>query len=137
MPNGGAGAGRHITCLARPVGVSGRAPRACVPDRLTGTLLVLAALGVGLGAVLRLGRLDLAQFQSDEATWLRIAEDFVRLGRVPLYGPLSSQGIPGPPLFEYFLAAAAAISRQPVGPTATVALGNVAGLAGTVWLAWR
>jgi hypothetical protein len=92
---------------------------------------------VALAAVLRLARLDLAQFQSDEATWLRIGEDLVRLGRVPLYGPLSSQGITQAPQFEYFLAAAAAVSRDPVWVTTTVALANVAGVAGTVWLGWR
>jgi hypothetical protein len=105
--------------------------------RRAGWWLAAAGLVVAVAAGLRLVRLDVAQFQSDEATWLRIAEDMLRLGRVPLYGPLSSQGITQAPEFEYFLAAAALVSRDPVWVTATVALANIAGVAGATWLGWR
>jgi hypothetical protein len=94
-------------------------------------LLLVVAAGV------RLWRLDLVEFKADEAGWQGLAEDFVRLGQVPLAGLHSSQGITAPPHFAYVLAPLVAIARQPEFATAIIVLANVAAVGGVFWLAWR
>ncbi|HYY88632.1 MAG TPA: hypothetical protein VFA49_07545 [Chloroflexota bacterium] len=101
-------------------------------------LAVWAAwLGVLVAAVLRLAWLDLVQFGTDEASWLKLAEDLVRFGRVPETGLMSSQGIPAPPHFVYLLAPLVALGRDPAVATGAIALANVGAVAATAWLAWR
>jgi hypothetical protein len=97
----------------------------------------LAFVGLALAAVLRLGWLDRVVFQIDEAAPLRAAEDLVRLGRFPVEGPLSSQGLPLAPHFSYLMAPVVAVGRDPMWPTAAVAAANLAAVAGVLWLAWR
>jgi hypothetical protein len=98
----------------------------------------LAVIGVlALAAGLRLWRLDLVEFRTDEAWALRLTEDFVRLGRVPLVGLGSSVGLNNPPDFIYFLAPIMAVTRDPAVASGAVALANVAGVAGVVILGWR
>src|SRR5947209_2618762 len=98
----------------------------------------LAAIGIMVLTVfLRLWRLDLVQFKDDQAALLRLAEDMVRLGRIPLAGMTSSIGIPVAPTFEYVLAPIVALSRDPRVATAAIALANAAGIAGTLRLGWR
>jgi hypothetical protein len=98
----------------------------------------LAALGViALTLFLRLWRLDLVEFKDDQAALLRLAEDMIRLGRVPLAGMTSSIGIPLAPSFEYLLAPIVAVSRDPRVATAAIGLANAAGVAGTLALGWR
>jgi hypothetical protein len=101
-------------------------------------MFMLAAVAiVAVAAWLRLERLDLVEFKNDEADWLRLAEDLVRLGRVPLSGEVSSIGIRNPPAFIYFLAPIVAISRDPQVASGVIAFTNVAGVAGTMLLGWR
>ena len=46
---------------------------------------VVAAVGIlAISASLRVWHLDLVEFKNDEAGWLRLAEDMVRLGLPPL-----------------------------------------------------
>ena len=99
--------------------------------------LAAAVAIVGLSAGLRLWRLDLVEFKNDEAGWLRLAEDMVRLGRVPVTGLVISIGIRAPALFVYLLAPIVAVSRDPRLASGAIALANTAGVAGTVLLGWR
>jgi hypothetical protein len=92
---------------------------------------------LALTIFLRLWRLDLVEFKDDQAAALRLAEDMVRLGRVPLAGMTSSIGIPLAPTFEYLLLPVVAVSRDPRLATAAIGLANVAGVAGTLLLGWR
>ncbi|MBV9595328.1 MAG: hypothetical protein JOZ87_00590 [Chloroflexi bacterium] len=98
----------------------------------------VAALAiVALTVFLRLWRLDLVQFRDDQAALLRMAEDMVRLGRIPLAGMTSSVGIPLAPSFEYLLAPIVAVSRDPRVATGAIGLANAAGVVGTLILGWR
>ena len=66
-----------------------------------------------VAAGLRLWRLDLTPFGTDEAALTRLAEDIVRVGRIPLIGPLTSIGIPSAPHFIYTLVPVEALNRDP------------------------
>jgi Dolichyl-phosphate-mannose-protein mannosyltransferase len=99
--------------------------------------VVAAVAIVVLAAGLRLWRLDLVEFKGDESTAMLLAEDLVRLGKVPLVGAASSVGIQNPPLFLYFLAPIVNLTRDPAVASGAVGLANVAGVAGLVLLAWR
>jgi hypothetical protein len=98
---------------------------------------IAMVLVIGLAAWLRFQRLDLVEFKTDEGTNLRLAEDLMRLGRVPLVGMTSSVGAALPPAFIYFLAPAAALGRDPRIGSAAVAIANVAATAGILALGWR
>jgi hypothetical protein len=82
-------------------------------------------------------RMDLIEFTTDDATVLRLAEDWVRLGRFPLVGMPASVGVPLPPWFIYIVTPVVAISRDPRLATSLVGVLNVAGVAGVVYLAAR
>ena len=130
-------AAANPTRANRP-GPGGRLLRGSATWSSTPRLYWVAAAGIMLLALcLRLWRLDLVQFRDDQATLLRLAEDLVRLGRVPLAGMTSSIGIPSAPTFEYFLAPIVAESRDPRVASAAIGLVNVAGVAGTLFLGWR
>ena len=98
---------------------------------------VAAAAIVVLTIFLRLWRLDLVQFKDDQATLLRLAEDIVRLGRLPLAGMTSSIGIPLAPTFEYMLAPIVAFNRDPRVATGVIGVANALAVAGTLILGWR
>jgi hypothetical protein len=72
-------------------------PRVDSPHRIVG----VAAIGpiLILAACLRLWRLELVEFKNDEAAALRLAENLVRLGRIPLVGLRTSLGAQSPPEF--------------------------------------
>ena len=103
--------------------------------RSAGSVAALAVIVLAAG--LRLWRLDLAEFKNDEAGWLRLAEDMVRLGRVSLVGEGSSLQIGAPPHFIYFLAPFVALSRDVRFASSVIGLVNAAGVGGTVLLGWR
>jgi hypothetical protein len=120
------------------VSATSRAPEGWRLVASSSRLYWLAAVGiVALTIFLRLWRLDLVQFRDDQAALLRLAEDMVRLGRVPLAGMTSSIGIPLAPSFEYLLAPIVAVSRDPAVATGAIGLANAAGVAGTLVLGWR
>jgi hypothetical protein len=79
--------------------------------RTTFLLLLLAV--VVLAAVLRLNRLDLAEFKADEAGIERQALALIYEGEFPTVGPSSSQGPAHPPLQIYLLALPFAITQDP------------------------
>ena len=92
---------------------------------------------VVIASGLRLWRPDLTLFEIDEAAILRLTEDLVRFGRVPLAGPVFSAGIPSAPHFLYLLAPVVAVSRDPAFVSGAIAAANVVGLIATLWLGWR
>ncbi|MBV9543617.1 MAG: glycosyltransferase family 39 protein [Chloroflexi bacterium] len=100
-------------------------------------LRVGLAAALLLGAVLRLWRLDLTVFERDEGAIVRLAEDLVRLGQVPLSGPYFSQGVPSAPHFMYLIAPIVAVSRDPAFISGAIALANLAGVGAMAWLGWR
>jgi hypothetical protein len=97
----------------------------------------MGAATIVIAAALRLWHLELVIFEGDESRLLRLAEDVVRLGLVPLNGPPLSAGIPSPPHFMYLLAPITAISRDPALAASSIALLNVAAVGGCLWLGWR
>src|SRR2546425_3225309 len=99
------------------------------------TTAILAILALAAG--LRLWRLDLVEFRNDEGPALRLAENMVRLGQIPLVGLTNSVGVSNPPHFIYFLAPVVAVARDPQVASAAVGLANAAGVGGVVWLGWR
>jgi len=100
-------------------------------------LRLMAAATLVIAAALRLWRLDLTIFERDEGAIVRVAEGIVRLGSRPLSGPVFSQGIPSAPHFMYLLAPIVALSRDPAFISGAIAVANLAGIAGTLWLGWR
>ena len=70
------------------------APRYLMSSKSTTYALLIILL---LAAALRLARLDLAEFKSDEAGIVRQALALVHEGRFPAVGPSSSQGPAHPP----------------------------------------
>lgn len=89
----------------------------------------LLALILAIGAWLRFSRLDLLEFQADEAYAANLALDFVRHGKLPEAGLMSSVGVTNPPLFIYLLIPMFAINSSPVfvsGCIALLGLGAVA-----------
>src|SRR6266851_5399544 len=90
-----------------------------------------------LAGWLRLWHLDLVEFRNDEGLALRLAENMVRLGQIPLVGLTSSLGVNNPPHFIYFLAPFVGLARNPQVATAAVGLANLAGVGGVVMLGWR
>lgn len=93
----------------------------------------LLAIVVAAGAYLRLSHLELLEFQSDEAFAAQLALEFVRDGKLPLAGLMSSVGVTNPPLFIYLLIPLFAISQNPVVVSAGI---GVLGLAAVV-MTWQ
>jgi len=58
---------------------------------------------VAVGAWLRFQHLELLEFKGDEAFAANRALEFVRGGKLPTSGLMSSVGIPNPPLFCWLL----------------------------------
>lgn len=103
-------------------------------------VIVYGVAGIAVIAVsawLRMSRLDLVVFNTDDAGVLRLAEDWVRLGRMPLVGIHSSVGVPLAPWFVYLVAPAVVMSRDPSVASGLIGLINVAGVAGVVATGWR
>ena len=80
------------------------APRATSGIRIPAKIewLILAAI-VAVGAWLRFQHLELLEFKGDEAFAANRALEFVRGGKLPTSGLMSSVGIPNPPLFCWML----------------------------------
>lgn len=83
---------------------------------------VLLMCIVILAAALRVSRLDLAEFKSDEAGIERAALALVREGSFPAVGPSSSQGPAHPPLQIYLLAIPFVVTQDPRLAVLVVAL---------------
>ncbi|GCE28641.1 hypothetical protein KDA_41250 [Dictyobacter alpinus] len=79
-----------------------------------------------LAVVLRLYRIDTAQYMTDHNTFYQMAHDAVANGLWPISGNRSSTGPLIPPLFIYIMMIPAAITANPVGGNILVALCNIA-----------
>ena len=83
-------------------------------------LLVCAA-----ALILRLWRIDLTQFEDDQAALLSGAVHFVSTGRIPLTSGLSfTVGVRHPPLVTLLLALPVRVTHNPIGAAAFTALGD-------------
>jgi 4-amino-4-deoxy-L-arabinose transferase-like glycosyltransferase len=73
------------------------------PANITAREWILLALIVTAGAWLRFSHLDLLEFKGDEAFAANRALEFVRGGKLPTSGLMSSVGVTNPPLFIWLL----------------------------------
>lgn len=90
-----------------------------------------------LAAALRMTRLGLAEFKSDEAGIAREALALVREGQFPVVGPSSSQGPAHPPLQIYLLALPFTVTQDPRLAVGVVALIHCAAVGMTYVLGAR
>jgi hypothetical protein len=88
-------------------------------------IVILAA-----AALVRLWRLDLMEFKSDEAQACQLGLQIAAHEHFPLTGLLSSVGVPNPPLFVYLLALPLGLSAEPVSAAVAIACANLA----AVWV---
>jgi len=86
---------------------------------------LLAAI-IAVGAYLRFSHLGLLEFQGDEAFAAQLALGFVKHGKLPLAGLMSSVGVTNPPLFSYLLIPMFTISENPVVVSCCIALTGLA-----------
>lgn len=94
------------------------------------TWLLLTAI-LALACVLRFWRLDLAQFEEDQADLMVWTVRALHTG--DFHGVAYSIGLDQPPLPIYLFLVPAAFSSDPVWVTALIGLGDLAG----VWACWR
>ena len=73
------------------------------PANITAREWILLALILTAGAWLRFSHLDLLEFKGDEAYAANRALEFVRGGKLPTSGLMSSVGVTNPPLFIWLL----------------------------------
>ncbi len=112
-----------------PMASGSRAARRAVPQLDLELLLFLAVLA--LGALLRFYRLDLAQFEEDQADLMTWTMNLIH-GR-GFHGVAYSIGLDQPPLPIYLFAVPAWFSSDPVWVTALIGIGDLLG----VWACWR
>ncbi|HVW20522.1 MAG TPA: glycosyltransferase family 39 protein [Opitutaceae bacterium] len=91
---------------------------------------IALAVILALAALVRLWRLDLMEFKSDEAQACQLALQIAAHEHFPLTGLQASVGVPNPPLFVYLLALPLGLSADPVAAAAAIACANVA----AVWI---
>jgi len=77
---------------------------------------------VAIAAWLRYSYFGLLEFQGDEAYAANLALQFVKTGKLPLAGLMSSVGVTNPPLFIYLLIPMFAINASPVFVSGCIAL---------------
>jgi len=97
---------------------------AVAPWEWVGLLLILA-----IGAWLRFSRLDLLEFQRDEAHAAQLVLQWFAGGKLPISGLVSSTGVTNPPLFIYLVAPLFAIGANPMLVSGGIALLNLAAVA--------
>ena len=91
-------------------------------DRLNWEFYLIALLAV----VLRLYRIDTAQYMTDQNTFYQMAHDALANGLWPISANRASTGPLIPPLFVYVMMIPAAITPNPVAGNILIALCNVA-----------
>jgi 4-amino-4-deoxy-L-arabinose transferase-like glycosyltransferase len=90
-----------------------------------------------IAAVLRLARLDLMEFKSDEAKVTMMVVDGLKGGGLPTRGLMSSVGIPNPPFFIYLMMIPGLVSFDPIFLARFIALLNVAAVFFCYWFGRR
>ncbi|MFN0073980.1 MAG: ArnT family glycosyltransferase [Chloroflexota bacterium] len=97
---------------------------------------VIGACIVAIAAILRLGWLDLAPYQYDEADVLLRVFDMQR-GLIPLTGAMTSWGVPDPPMMVYLVAIVAWLPHPALAAAGLVAALNVLAVAVTYIATYR
>ena len=77
---------------------------------------------VTIAAWLRYSHFGLLEFQGDEAYAAQLALQFVKTGKLPLAGLMSSVGVTNPPLFIYLLIPMFAVNANPAFVSGCIAL---------------
>jgi 4-amino-4-deoxy-L-arabinose transferase-like glycosyltransferase len=95
--------------------------------------LILAAI-VAVGAWLRLQHLELLEFKGDEAFAANRALEFVRGGKLPTSGLMSSVGVSNPPLFIWLLIPMFFITSSVAGVCCLIASLGLAAVVATWWI---
>jgi 4-amino-4-deoxy-L-arabinose transferase-like glycosyltransferase len=121
---------------ARPSGTASSSRRIVAFIRRHAFALAAVAI-VLLAAVLRLWRLDMAEFKGDELQVTQLAFQLALHGQWPDRGILSSLGTYNSPLFIYLEALPALFWASPLALTALVAALNVASVAMAIIFARR
>ena len=81
---------------------------------------------VAVAVWLRYSYFGLLEFQGDEAYAANLALQFVKTGKLPLAGLMSSVGVTNPPLFIYLLIPMFAINASPVFVSGCIAMLGIA-----------
>ncbi|MCG3174341.1 MAG: hypothetical protein GMKNLPBB_02570 [Myxococcota bacterium] len=102
--------------------------------RIDWVLMAILAIAAGF---FRFFGLEWMEFKLDEADALALTLEFVRDGKPPVTGLMSSVGVYNPPAFLYLLAPAAFLNPDPLFVAAFVGLCNVAAVVLTYHLARR
>ncbi|HUI05715.1 MAG TPA: hypothetical protein VL486_01785 [Verrucomicrobiae bacterium] len=121
-------AGRGALVAQRPSGET------VCSSRLARWEWVLLGVILAVGAYLRFSHLDLLEFQGDEAYAANLALGFVKHGRLPAAGLMSSVGVTNPPLFIYLLIPLFAICTDPVCVSCCIAVLGLSAVAICWWV---
>ena len=95
--------------------------------------LILAVI-VAVGAWLRFQHLELLEFKGDEAFAANRALEFVRGGKLPTSGLMSSVGVSNPPLFIWLLIPMFFITSSIAGVCCLIAALGLAAVVATWWI---
>ena len=95
--------------------------------------LGLAAM-VAVGAWLRFSHRGLLEFQGDEAYAASLALEFVKHGKLPSAGLMSSVGVTNPPLFIYLLVPMFALGANPVCVSCCIAALGLLAVVACWWI---
>ena len=115
---------------ASPIGSAGAEPS----KQLSRWEWILLSAILATGAYLRFSHLDLLEFQGDEAYAASLALEFVKHGKLPSAGLMSSVGVTNPPLFIYLLVPMFALSVNPVCVSCCIAALGLAAVAAGWWM---
>jgi len=95
---------------------------------------LLLAVIIAVGAWLRFSRLDLVEFKGDEAFAANRALEFVRGGKLPTSGLMSSVGVTNPPLFIWLLVPMFFITSNIAAVSCMIAGLGLAAVVSTWWI---
>ena len=108
-------------------------PKSDVPFSSKAEWLIIAAI-VAVGAWLRFQHLELLEFKGDEAFAANRALEFVRGGKLPTSGLMSSVGVSNPPLFIWLLIPMFFITSSIAGVCCLIAALGLAAVVATWWI---
>ncbi|HXI83781.1 MAG TPA: hypothetical protein VNL17_06790 [Verrucomicrobiae bacterium] len=108
-------------------------PKSDIPLSPKAEWLILAAI-VAVGAWLRFQHLELLEFKGDEAFAANRALEFVRGGKLPTSGLMSSVGVSNPPLFIWLLIPMFFITSSIAGVCCLIAGLGLAAVVATWWI---
>ena len=104
-----------------------------LPLSIKAEWLILAVI-VAVGAWLRFQHLELLEFKGDEAFAANRALEFVRGGKLPTSGLMSSVGVSNPPLFIWLLIPMFFVTSSITGVCCLIASLGLAAVVATWWI---